>query len=130
VRDPELKLPDIAAASGISVRYANALLAQENTSLERFIMFRRLQHCRQAIEDPSQLGRTVGDIAYSCGFADLSTSAAVTGRNLAARRASRAPRGGEDQAGWRSLFARPFLDQPHEGLDLRAIVSNGGQSPR
>jgi len=72
VRDPELKLPDIAAAAGISVRYANALLAQENTSLERFIMFRRLQHCRQALEDPSQLGRTVGDIAYSCGFADLS----------------------------------------------------------
>jgi AraC family transcriptional regulator, positive regulator of tynA and feaB len=72
VRDPELKLTDIAAAAGISIRYANALLAQEGTSLERFIMLRRLQHCRQALEDPSQLGRTVGDIAYSCGFADLS----------------------------------------------------------
>jgi len=70
--DPELRLTDIAAATGISVRYANALLAQENTSLERFIMLRRLQHCRQALEDPSHLGRTVGDIAYSCGFADLS----------------------------------------------------------
>jgi AraC family transcriptional regulator, positive regulator of tynA and feaB len=35
-------------------------------------MLRRLQHCRQALEDPSQLGRTVGDIAYSCGFSDLS----------------------------------------------------------
>jgi AraC family transcriptional regulator, positive regulator of tynA and feaB len=72
VCNPELKLTDIAAAAGISVRYANALLAQENTSLERFIMLRRLQRCRQALEDPSQLGRTVGDIAYSCGFADLS----------------------------------------------------------
>jgi AraC family transcriptional regulator, positive regulator of tynA and feaB len=72
VRDPELKLTDIAVAAGISVRYANALLAQESTSLERFIMLRRLQHCRQALEDPAQLGRTVGDIAYSCGFADLS----------------------------------------------------------
>ena len=54
------------------MRYANALLAQENTSLERFIVLRRLQHCRQALEDPSHLDRTVGDIAYSCGFADLS----------------------------------------------------------
>jgi AraC family transcriptional regulator, positive regulator of tynA and feaB len=72
VCDPELKLTDIAVAAGISVRYANALLAQESTSLERFIMLRRLQHCRQALEDPSQLGRTVGDIAYSCGFGDLS----------------------------------------------------------
>jgi len=72
VCDPELKLTDIATAAGISVRYANALLAQENTSLERFIMLRRLQRCRQVLEDPSQLGRTVGDIAYSCGFADLS----------------------------------------------------------
>jgi len=48
------------------------LLAQERTSLERSIMIRRPQHCRQALEDPSQLGGTVGDIPYSCGFGDVS----------------------------------------------------------
>ncbi len=72
LHDPELKPAVAAAATGISVRYANALLAHEGTSLERFIMHRRLQHCRQALEDPAQVGRTVGDIAYSCGFSDLS----------------------------------------------------------
>jgi len=70
--DPALKPAMVAEAAGISVRYANALLAHEGTSLERFIMLRRLQHCRLALEDPVQLTRTVGDIAYMCGFADLS----------------------------------------------------------
>jgi AraC family transcriptional regulator, positive regulator of tynA and feaB len=72
LHDPALKPAGVAAAAGISVRYANALLAHEGTSLERFIMLRRLQHCRQALEDPLQLGRTAGDIAYSHGFSDLS----------------------------------------------------------
>ena len=72
LHDPELKPAVVAAAAGISVRYANSLLAHEGTSLERFIVLRRLQHCRQALEDPAQLSRTVGDIAYSNGFSDLS----------------------------------------------------------
>jgi AraC family transcriptional regulator, positive regulator of tynA and feaB len=72
LHDSALKPADVAAAAGISVRYANALLAHDGTSLERFIMLRRLQHCRQALEDPLQLGRTAGDIAYSHGFSDLS----------------------------------------------------------
>ena len=72
LHDPALKPAGVAAAAGISVRYANALLAHEGTSLERFVMLRRLQHCRQALEDPAQLGRTAGDIAYSHGFSDLS----------------------------------------------------------
>jgi AraC family transcriptional activator of tynA and feaB len=70
--DPDLKPASAAAATGISVRHANALLANEETSLERFIMHRRLHHCRQALEDPAQRTRTVGDIAYSCGFSNLS----------------------------------------------------------
>jgi len=72
LRDPSLKPAMVAEAAGISVRYANALLAHEGMSLERYIMLRRLLHCRQVLEDPAQLTRTVGDIAYSCGFADLS----------------------------------------------------------
>lgn len=72
LRDPALKPAVAAAAAGISVRYANALLAQEGTSLERFIMLRRLQHCYQALTDPAHAFRTVSDIAYSCGFSDVS----------------------------------------------------------
>lgn len=72
LHDPALKPPLAAAAAGISIRYANALLSQEGTSLERFIVSRRLQRCRQALTDPAQLFRTVTDIAYSFGFADVS----------------------------------------------------------
>jgi AraC-like DNA-binding protein len=70
--DPNLRPAQAAAATGISVRYANALLGYEGTSLERFIMERRLQHCRRALEDVTQSFRTVSDIAFSLGFSDMS----------------------------------------------------------
>jgi AraC-like DNA-binding protein len=72
LHDPELKPASAAAAAGISIRYANALLAQEDTGLERYIIDRRLQRCRRALEDPAQAHRMIGDIAYSWGFSDLS----------------------------------------------------------
>lgn len=70
--DPGLRPARAAEAAGISVRYANALLGHEGTSLERFIMLRRLVHCRRALEDPTQANRTISDIAYSLGFSDMS----------------------------------------------------------
>jgi AraC family transcriptional activator of tynA and feaB len=70
--DPALRPADVAAGAGISVRYANALLAEENTSVERYILHRRLEHCRRALEDPLQAHRTIGDIAFGWGFSDLS----------------------------------------------------------
>ena len=72
LHDPALKPAVVAAAAGISVRYANALLAHENSSLERFIVLSRLERCRQSLENPSQLSRTISEIAYSCGFSDMS----------------------------------------------------------
>jgi AraC family transcriptional regulator, positive regulator of tynA and feaB len=72
LHDPSLKPVTAAAAAGISVRYANALLAQEGTGLEAYIIARRLERCRHALDDPAQGRRTVGDIAYSWGFSDLS----------------------------------------------------------
>lgn len=70
--DPELKPAQIAAAAGISVRYANALLADENSSVERYVMQSRLRRCKQALEDSRQGHRTVSDIAFGWGFSDLS----------------------------------------------------------
>jgi len=72
LHDPELKPAVAAAAAGISVRYANALLAQEGTCLERYIIGRRLERCRRALEDPGQAHRLIGEIAFSWGFSDLS----------------------------------------------------------
>ncbi len=72
ISDPSLRPADAAAAAGISVRYANALLAEENSSVQRYILRRRLEHCRRAIEDPLQSHRMIGEIAFSWGFSDLS----------------------------------------------------------
>jgi AraC-like DNA-binding protein len=70
--DPGLDSQAAAAAAGISVRYANALLSAQGTSLERLIVSRRLDHCRRALEDPAQSHRAIGEIAYAWGFANHS----------------------------------------------------------
>lgn len=72
LRDPSLKPAGAAAAAGISVRYANILLADDGTSLERFIVQRRLENCQRMLLDPTHASRTVSEIAYSWGFSDLS----------------------------------------------------------
>jgi AraC-like DNA-binding protein len=69
--DPNLDVKTIADAAGVSVRYANGLLALEGTSLRRLIQTRRLMRCQKALEDPSQSRRTVSEIAYSWGFSDM-----------------------------------------------------------
>jgi AraC-like DNA-binding protein len=70
--DPELRPATVAAAAGVSVRYANALLSHEKTSLARYIQDQRLERCRAALGDPAHAHRTIGEIAFSWGFSDLS----------------------------------------------------------
>jgi AraC family transcriptional activator of tynA and feaB len=69
--DPALDSEMVAAAAGVSVRYANAVLAEDGTSITRLIRTRRLEHCRRALEDLSQAHRTVSEIAYGWGFSDM-----------------------------------------------------------
>jgi AraC family transcriptional activator of tynA and feaB len=71
LRDPGLGAETVAAAARISIRYANAVLAQEGTSIARLIQERRLARCRRALEDPSQNHRTISEIAYGWGFSDM-----------------------------------------------------------
>ncbi len=68
---PRLDVRTIAAAAGVSVRYANAVLAKEGTSIARLILERRLARCRSAIEDAQQASRTLSEIAYGWGFSDM-----------------------------------------------------------
>ncbi|MGZ5890000.1 MAG: AraC-like ligand-binding domain-containing protein [Hyphomicrobium sp.] len=70
--DPALDPAMAAALAGISVRYANNLLSEQGTSLERLIVSRRLDRCRRALEDPAQAHRTISEIAYAWGFSDPS----------------------------------------------------------
>jgi len=69
--DPELDAETVAAAAGVSVRYANALLAQEGTSIVRLIQSRRLACCHRALQDPLQAHRNVSEIASAWGFSDM-----------------------------------------------------------
>lgn len=70
--EPGLKPERVAAESGISVRYANMLLAEEGLSIERHINDRRLERCRNALDDIAQAHRSIGEIAFNWGFSDLS----------------------------------------------------------
>lgn len=69
--DPALDVEAVAAAAGVSVRYANLVLAQQDTSISRLIRTKRLERCRKALEDPLQDHRTVSEIAYGWGFSDM-----------------------------------------------------------
>jgi AraC-like DNA-binding protein len=69
--DPALDAETVAAVAGVSVRYANAVLAQEGTSITRLIQTRRLARCRQALDDPLQGHRNISEIAYGWGFSDM-----------------------------------------------------------
>jgi AraC-like DNA-binding protein len=69
--DPDLDVQSVADAVGLSVRYANSLLAAQDTSIGRLILTERLERCRQALEDPIQSGRSVSEIAFGWGFSDL-----------------------------------------------------------
>ena len=65
--------PSVAAAgAGISVRYANTLLAAHGTSLARLILMLRLERCRKALGDPAQRHRTLTEIAFGWGFSSQS----------------------------------------------------------
>jgi AraC-like DNA-binding protein len=69
--DPALDGEAVAAAAGVSVRYANSALAEVGTSVARYILERRLARCRRALEDPQQAHRSLTEIAYGWGFADM-----------------------------------------------------------
>jgi AraC family transcriptional activator of tynA and feaB len=71
LQDPTLSPAKIAAAAGITARYANLLLACEGTSLSRLLLSRRLDRCRKTLGDSSQRHRTISDIAYGWGFSDM-----------------------------------------------------------
>jgi len=70
--DPELSLLQTAAALGISSRYVNDLLSDEDTSFQRHVLKERLAQCARDLASPMLAHRQVGEIAFAWGFNDLS----------------------------------------------------------
>jgi AraC family transcriptional regulator, positive regulator of tynA and feaB len=68
---PSLNSSMAANAAGVSVRYANALLATDGESIMSLILARRLDRCLAALEDRKQDHLTISDIALSWGFSDM-----------------------------------------------------------
>jgi AraC-like DNA-binding protein len=71
LRDPELSMPRVAAAVGISPRYASDLMAAEQTSFRTYVQMQRLERCKRDLSDPAHAARHISDIAFAWGFNDL-----------------------------------------------------------
>lgn len=69
--DPCLNSTIVAGAAGVSVRYANALLGEDEESIMSLILARRLDRCRIALEDRERDYLTISEIAFGWGFSDM-----------------------------------------------------------
>lgn len=70
--DPALGAQAVAVATGLSARYINKLFEQEDSSLMRYILRRRLERCSADLLNPAQGRLRISDIAFRWGFNDLS----------------------------------------------------------
>lgn len=68
--NPGLTPVDVAAATGLSIRYINSLFHDERTSLMRYLRIRRLECCQRDLTDPLQANRRISEIAFHWGFND------------------------------------------------------------
>lgn len=72
LHDPALSLSETAASLGISARYVNDLLADEQTSFQRYVLTERLTRCKRDLSLPRLAHRHIGEIAMAWGFNDMS----------------------------------------------------------
>jgi AraC-like DNA-binding protein len=68
--DPDLTPARIAAACGTSVRGLHRHFVGARMSVCEWIRARRLERCREELEDPRWSGRTITEIAFRWGFND------------------------------------------------------------
>lgn len=69
--DPDLSLVQTAAELGLSARYINELLSDDQTSFRRYLLARRLEQCRRCLASPKQSNLHINEIAFAWGFNDL-----------------------------------------------------------
>jgi len=69
---PELSPNFVAAHFGISVRTLHLRFQKLEQTFGRWLLGARLDACSKALRDPLQKALSISEIAYSCGFNDLS----------------------------------------------------------
>lgn len=72
LRDPALSLPQIACNQGVSERYVQMLFEHGGTSFTEYVLEQRLQLARRELANPLRRHMRIADLAYSCGFGDVS----------------------------------------------------------
>ena len=72
INDNNLCPEIIAREQDISVRYLNRLFECEGISVTRWIWMQRLEKCRRKLENPVEANLSISEIAYSCGFKNIS----------------------------------------------------------
>lgn len=70
--DHGLSIGAVAARRRLSPRYVARLFAGEGTSFSDYVRGRRLERARRMLVDPRGARRSISEIAYECGFGDLS----------------------------------------------------------
>ncbi|MFM0257235.1 helix-turn-helix domain-containing protein [Paraburkholderia sediminicola] len=71
LRSPNLSPTDVAEQLGISRRYLSTVFSCDGLPVERFIRERRLEKCARDLADRGLISRSIGDIAFSWGFNNL-----------------------------------------------------------
>jgi AraC-like DNA-binding protein len=62
----------VAAAIGVSRRYLHRLFEEESQSFRDALVALRIEACVAAFQDGAQAAKTIAEIAYSAGYADIS----------------------------------------------------------
>jgi len=70
--DPAFSPRNLAAKLGLTPNYVQKLLHETGLSFTERVLELRLQKARAMLADPRQAGRRVGEIAYLCGFNEVS----------------------------------------------------------
>jgi AraC-like DNA-binding protein len=72
LREPGLKVADVARTVGISERYVHKLFARSGQNFTNYVIDQRLDGAARDLRDPAKPERAIGIIAFDWGFSDLS----------------------------------------------------------
>ncbi|HLH91306.1 MAG TPA: AraC family transcriptional regulator [Xanthobacteraceae bacterium] len=70
--EQDLSAATIAARHGVSARYVRKLFEREHQTFSAFVLAQRLERVHRMLTSLDHAGRPISDIAFACGFGDLS----------------------------------------------------------
>lgn len=70
--DPRLSLTNLANQHKLSERSVQVILAKHGLSFATFVSDSRLQLARDLLRNPAYRNKSISEIAYACGFNDIS----------------------------------------------------------